>query len=238
MDIPEQSTTPIYASKNPSRNFDRLCQLIMTVCVDLFRDVLDFFIEPAELSTEIRENFEYFSAMMTYQPDDLFFLEDVTLSSKFFDLSQLYIVIRSVCCIPQPTNAWGSSPETDDRSLAASIERIRISGIKILDYSEEIDDIDFQNIWQNLRTNIDDIQRLVFQKNTYAEAVDELFSHEHISTRYRDRFQRLKGENCVYLNAYLTYFHIMFYSAVAQWARAYASNAEGCCSNHSCNGPS
>ena len=57
MDIPEQSTTPIYASKNASRNCARLCKLMMTVCVDLFRDVLDVCIEPAELRTEIGHTF-------------------------------------------------------------------------------------------------------------------------------------------------------------------------------------
>ena len=127
------------------------------------------------------------------------------LPSKIFDLSLLYIVIRSVCCIPQPTNGWGSSPETDDRSLAANIERIRIYGIKVLEISEEINDTDFQHIWQNLRTTIAEIQKQVLNKDTYAEAVNELLSHKHISTRYIDRFQRLKGENFVIFNACLTF---------------------------------
>ena len=205
MDVPDQSTTPIYISKNP--NCARLCQLMMTVCVDLFRDVLDFCIEPAELHTEIRDNFGYLSTMTGYDSRSLLmycssprFPCDIS-PSKIFDLSLLYIVIRGVCNIPQPTNGWGIIPETDDRSLAANIERIRIYGIKVLKNSEEINDTDFQDIWQNLRTTIDGIQKQVFQKDTYAEAVDELFSHKHISTRYMYRCQSLKGENFV-LNAY------------------------------------
>ena len=205
MDIPEQSSAPIYASKNPSGNFARLCQLIMTVCVDLFRDVLDFYIEPGEIHTEMLENIKDILKMTDIEKRDIIYalkFSRTILSSKALDMPLLYIVIRLVCCIPQPTNGWGSSPETDDRSLAANIERIRIYGIKVLNDSEEINDTDFQDIWQNLRTIIDQIQKLVFQKDTYAEAVDELFSHEHISTRYIDRFQRLKGENFV-LSAYL-----------------------------------
>ena len=199
MDIPEQSTTPTYAFKNPRRNCARLCQLMMTVCVDLFRDVLDFYIEPAELHTEIRDKFDYLSTMIGFQKEKfLIFCSSPSfpieiLPSKILDLSLLYIVIRSVCCIPQPTNGWGTCPETDDRSLAANIERIRIHVITVLNDSEEINDTDFQDIWRNLRTNIDEIQKQIFQKDTYAQAVDELFSHKHVSTRYITRFQCLKG---------------------------------------------
>ena len=211
IDIPEQYTTPILASKNPRRNFARLCQLIMTVCVDLFRDVLDFYIAPAKLRTEIRKNFDDWSTMLAYQNREIlefcispWFPHEI-LPSKIFDLSLLYIAIRSICCIPQPTNGWGSSPETNDRSLAANIERIRIYGIKVLNDSEEFNDTNFQDIWRNLRTNIDEIQKLVFKKDTYGKAIDELSSHEQIPTRYIDRFQRLKGENFVIFNACLTF---------------------------------
>ena len=211
MDIPEQSTTPIYPSKNPRRNFARLCQLIMTVCVDLFRDVLDFYIAPAKLRTEIRKNVDDWSTMTGYQNREILdfcisacFPREL-LPSKIFDLSLLYIAIRSIRCIPQPTTGWGRSPETNDRSLAANIERIRICVIKVLNDSEEFNDTNFQNIWRNLRTNIDEIQKRVFQKDTYAKAVDKLLSHEHISTRYIDRFQCLKGENFVIFNACLTF---------------------------------
>ena len=200
IDIPEKSTSPTFASRNP--NFALLCRLMMTVCVDLFRDVLDFYIDPAEQHTEIQETLKYLSTMKHYKRDGVPIFDNLKgekLSSKTLDLSMLYIVIRSVCCIPQPTNGWGCSPKTDDRSLAASIERIRIFGIKILDHSEEINDTDFQDIWRNLRTNIDEIQKLVLIKHTYAGTVDELFSNEHISTRYINRFRCLKGKN---LNVY------------------------------------
>ena len=65
--------------------------------------------------------------------------------------------------------------------------------------SEDINDTDFQNIWQNLRKNIVEIQKLIFKKDSYVEAVDELFSYEHIiSTRYIDGFQRLKGDSFIF----------------------------------------
>ena len=234
MDIPERSTTPIYAYKNTSRNCARLCKLMMTVCVDLFRDVFDFYIEPAELHKEIQDNFDYLFPMMSYEKKELLMF---CCSSGFFILDQsfLYILLRSVCYIPQPRNGWGSSPETDDRSLAANIERIRIYGIKVLENSEKINDTDFQDIWQNLRTTIDEIQKQVLNKDTYVEAVDELFSHKQISTRYIDRFQRLKGENSV-LNAHLTFLHIItfvFKVALATWVGALAPHAECWCLNHS-----
>ena len=195
MDTPGPSTAPISASPNASRNCARLCQLMMTVCVDLFRNVLDFYIEPAELLREIRENFENVKNIINDQQNDLLSIvfESGILSSKMLDLSLLYIVIRSTCNIPEPRNGWGRCPETDDRSLAANIERIRIYGIKVLNESEDIIDTDFNDIWHNLRRNIVETQ-ICIKIDTYAEAVDELFSFEQISTRYIDGFQRLKGK--------------------------------------------
>lgn len=187
------------AKKNSGENSARLCQLMMTVCVDLFRDILDYYIKPAELQNEMRQNFNYFSTMTNKAQSAVLrsFLKTETgvFSSKSLDLSLLYIVIRSICYIPQPTNGWGTSPETDDRSLAANMERIRIDGIKIIDHSEEINETDFQDIWTSLRTNIEEIQQMVFKKDTYANAVDELFSFEFISTRYMDLFKRLKSKH-------------------------------------------
>lgn len=211
-DIPGPSTDSFPANKKISGHFTRLCQLMMTVCVDLFRDVFDYFIKPAELQMEIREHFEYLSTMIDYQQICLLhgFLdfENGTLSSKIFDLPLLYILIRSICFIPPPTNGWGTCPEIDDRSLAANIERIRIYGIEILFYSEKTIETDFLHIWLNLLTDIDEIQKIIFKKNTYAKTVDELFSLEVILARYIDVFKRLQGKcNSKIVNMLLIRFH-------------------------------
>ena len=200
MAIRGPTKAPISASTDASRNFARLCQLMMTVCVDLFRNVLDFYIEPAELLREVRDKFENVKKMINDQQNDFLSMvvESGTLSSKILDLSLLYIVIRSICNIAEPRNGWGLCPETDDRSLAANIERIRVYGVKILNKSNDVNDTDFQDIWQNLRKNIVETQILIFKRDTYAEAVDELLSYEHISTRYIHDFQRLKGNYFIF----------------------------------------
>ena len=200
MAIPGPSTAPISVNPDANRSFARLCQLMMTVCVDLLRNVLDFYIEPAKLLREIGAKFENVKTMINDEQNDFLSIVFDTgiLSSKMLDLSLLYIVIRSTCNIAEPRNGWGLCPETDDTSLAANIERIRVYGIKVLNESEDINDTDFLDIWKNLRKNIVETQILIFKKDTYAEAVDELFCYEHISARYIGGFRRLKGNNFIF----------------------------------------
>lgn len=42
------------------------------------------------------------------------------------DVPLLYILLRNICNIPPHNNGWGLPPDTDDQSLAACVERIRI----------------------------------------------------------------------------------------------------------------
>ena len=179
-----------------------LRQLMMTVCADLFRDVLDYYIQPAELKTELRGICRYLESIMNNEQMTL--LESyMTLRGNAIplitkDLSLLYILIRFICNIPPPQTGWGSHPKNDDESLAGFIERIRILGKTILDRLEESTEIlesDFKDILKNLRTNISEIQKMVFKKYSYAQAVDERFSLDiKLSKRYIHDFRNLKSK--------------------------------------------
>lgn len=184
-----------------------LCQLMMTVCVDLFRDILNNYIQPAQLKTELRGICGYLKSIINFE--QLEFLENylwlsdnsdegdaLPLITK--DLSLLYILIRFISNIPPPQNGWGSHPENDDKSLGGYLERMRILGKTILDHSEETKETletDFKDILTNLRQNISELQRMVFKKDSYAKAVDELFSTDiKLSERYIRYFKKLKSK--------------------------------------------
>ena len=183
--------------------FARLCQLMMTVCADLFRDVLHYYIQQAELITEMRGIFRNLKSIMNNEQSTL--LESyMTLGGNRIplitkDLSLLYILIRFICNIPPPQTGWGCRPKNDDKSLAGYMERIRILGKTILDRLEESTEIlesDFKDILNNLRTYISEIQKMVFKKDSYAQAVDELVSLDiNRSERYIFDFRNLQSKN-------------------------------------------
>ena len=198
-DYPGQSTD----FEKANAKFARLCQLMMTVCADLFMDVLDYYIQPAELKTELCGICRYLRSIMNEEQWAILkrHMEPggnaIPLNTK--DLSLLYILIRFICNIPPPQTGWGNRPENDDKSLAGCIERIRILGKTILDHSEEPKEIlesDFKDILKNLRTNINEIQKMVFKKYSYDQAVDELYSLDiKLSERYIHDFRNLKSKN-------------------------------------------
>ena len=182
---------------------------MMTVCVDLFKDVIHYYIPPEEIETELRGTQRYFKPIMEF--DRWISLRYDTLFSKHTrwwdqenppitkDLSLLYILIRFICNIPPPQTGWGCRPENDDKSLAGCIERIRILGKTILDHlkeTKETQETDVKDILENLRTNISEIQKMVFKKDSYAKAVDELFSLDiKLSERYIHDFKKLSSKN-------------------------------------------
>ena len=76
------------------------------------------------------------------------------------DVPLLYILLKNICNIPPHNNGWGLPPDTDDQSLAACIERIRIyasflNGQFIFCNSKNPD---FQIILRNIRKDIDAIK--------------------------------------------------------------------------------
>lgn len=203
--IPEPST---YFEKI-NEQFAYLCQIMMTVCVDLFKDILLYYFTPKELGTVLRGTLHYFKSILNF--DQHTFLEydilvptherrrDREISPITKDLSLLYILIRFICNIPPPQTGWGCRPENDDKSLAGCIERIIILWKTILDHAEETKETlktDFKYILENLRTNISEIQKMVFEKDSYAHAVDEIFSPDiKLSKRYIHDFKKLSSKN-------------------------------------------
>ena len=169
------------------KNFARLCQLMMTVCVDLFRDLLSYYIDHEELQTKPTKSQEHSPSIRNYARRELsrFYVCSLSKipSSKHMNLSQLYLSLRFDCNIAQPATGWEKRPENDDQSLAACIERLRILGKLVLDNSNGINYTEFCDIRLNLRTNIKEIQNMVLRKHTYAQAIDDLFCHDLNSSR-------------------------------------------------------
>lgn len=166
--------------------------LMMTVCVDLFQDVLDYCIQPKELLTQLHGIKGYLeSNVNTKQRRFLEIYMNHGLLLKTKDLSLLYILLRFFCTIPPPKLGLGRHPENNKKIFLGYIENLRILRKRISDHLEEkteIHETEFKDILSKFRTNIDAIQKMVFEKDTYAKAVDAIFSPE---------FEDLDKERCI-----------------------------------------
>ena len=202
-DDPGPSIAPKFSLTKSAENYCRLCQVIMTVCSDLFRHILSHYIKPADLRRELDNNKNtLLRALKIPDHKRLLFPQSggQSLSAKDMDLTILYTLLRNICGIPKHQNGWGNTPNTGDITLAACIERIREQKNAIASHSKigEIDDIRFQDIWMKLQTDIVNIEKKLIGGDMYERAVKVLFSCELTAKEARESagdFNRLCGMN-------------------------------------------
>ena len=202
-DDPGPSSVTKLRLTKPAENYCRLCQLIMTVCSDLFRDILSHHIQPANLRGKLDKNKDaLLKALKFSEHKKLLFPQSggQSLSAKDMDLTILYVLLRNICGISSHRNGWGKTPNTGDITLAACIERIREQKNAIASHSNigEIDDNRFQDIWMKLQTDIVNIQKELNGGDMYERAVKVLFSCELTPKKARESagdFSRLHGIN-------------------------------------------
>ena len=200
-DDPGPSSVPKLCLTKPAENYCRLCQLIMTVCSDLFRDILSHHIQPANLRGELdKHKNTLLRALKIPNHKKLLFPQSggQSLSAKDMDLTILYTLLRNICGIPSHQNGWGNTPNTGDITLAACIERIREQKNAIASHSNigEIDDICFQDIWMKLQTDIVKIENELIGGDMYERAVKVLLSCELTPKKAQESagvFSRLYG---------------------------------------------
>lgn len=166
-----------------AQNYCRLCQLIMTICSDLFRNILSHYISPAKLRGELDKNKKALKGVLRIKEHrELLFPQSVgtIVSAKDMDLTLLYILLRNISGIPTHQKGWGTTPVIGDTSLAACIERIREQKNSIASHSTlgEIDDVRFQEIWTNLQNDIVNIETDLIGTDKYREEVNWLRSCE------------------------------------------------------------
>ena len=200
-DDPGPSLAPQFSLTKYAENYCRLCQLIMTVCSDLFRDILSHHIRPADLRRELDNNKNTLLIALKI-PDHKRLLFPQTggqsLSAKDMDLTILYTLLRNICGIPKHQNGWGNTPKIGDMSLAACIERIREQKNSIASHNNigEIDDNRFHDAWKKLQNDIVNIESLLLGGDMYERRVIELLSCDLAPAKAiesADEFKRLYG---------------------------------------------
>lgn len=173
------STSNQYQNK-ATENFHRLCQLFVTICSELFREVIMSRIDDLRLKLD-----EYKSKLKNKKECKLFASQEKILypnpqekqtDLKDMDLSLLYILLRHICGIPAPENGWGDEQEDSDLSIGACIDRIRVKRNVLFAHAHtgSIEKDSFNHEWGYLKNNIVKIAQECNFAEKYEKEVEKL----------------------------------------------------------------
>ncbi|XP_062575733.1 uncharacterized protein LOC134237623 [Saccostrea cucullata] len=171
------SSSSNYQTTKETTNASRVLHLLFGPCTDQFRDLLAHHIPPhilfGKLQQERQKRKPYLNKLSIMQTD-LLLPKSGVYSPNYvdFDVTLLYTLLRNLSGLPPHKNGWGKDPDPNDFSEAANIERIRILRNKFShNFSMSISDVDFQDIWTNMKRVIQDIDNILSNGGKYGRAM-------------------------------------------------------------------
>lgn len=180
MDAPDSLLAPCFIPQKASDNYSRLCHLITLLCGDLFRDILSRYIKPIYLRSQLDNNKQKLVNIFNTQQQNLIYpaTGNTSLTTKEFDITIIYILLRNICNIPPHKSGWGNPPAKGDNSIAAGIEKIRLTRNLIIAHSTNgmIEDPVFEKHWNDLRDVVIQIETQLTGSELYKRGVDFLHS--------------------------------------------------------------
>nr|XP_034316342.1 uncharacterized protein LOC117685877 [Crassostrea gigas] len=180
MDVPDSLLAPCFIPQKASDNYSRLCHLITLLCGDLFRDILSRYIKPIYLRSQLDNNKQKLVNIFNTQQQNLIYpaTGNTSLTTKDFDITIIYILLRNICNIPPHKSGWGNPPAKGDNSIAAGIEKIRLTRNLIIAHSTNgmIEDPVFEKHWNDLRVVVIQIETQLTGSELYKRGVDFLHS--------------------------------------------------------------
>lgn len=180
MECTGSSLTSSQYQNKATENFHRLCQLFVTVCSDLFRDVITFRVKDLQFQLDANKiTLEKNKILSDSQTKILFpSSKGEKANLKKMDLSLLYLLLRNICNIRPPEDNWGGNPHDSDLSIGACIDRIRVKRNVLFAhaYTGSIDKDSFEHNWCYLKKNIVNIGKECNIAEKYEKKVDELYT--------------------------------------------------------------
>ncbi|XP_078322139.1 LOW QUALITY PROTEIN: uncharacterized protein LOC144621946 [Crassostrea virginica] len=175
-----------YAATEEMTNINRVSRLLMDPCTDQLRDLLRFYIPPANFN-KIIQTVKSRLPRLT-EPQRKLILPNSGLYSGIYDdvdISLLYILLRNVCGIQPHNTGWGNSPDVADRSVSANIERLRLARNRCGHSTGGMSNAEFIQVWSDIRAAVVDLDKTLGIGNKYQEAVDFIRNDTMDPTRDR-----------------------------------------------------
>ncbi|KAK3598549.1 hypothetical protein CHS0354_010726 [Potamilus streckersoni] len=167
-------------------NHARLCVAVVSVCGSALREILLTHVPPSYtdiykailaskdhlINKRQARSGKWLNALLSYEQSQVVFqgpygrnIADVNQ----FDISLLYILIRNVSNVAPPAMVgWGNDPpdQPRDRSLGASVERIRLYRNEIVGHSMDgmVSRQKFDKYWNKVDTVLQDVEDAIHRK--------------------------------------------------------------------------
>lgn len=167
------------ASSQDQQNFE--CVTIASVdFIKLpLKDILESRIQPVDLFKEINSCPALLSHKYKLRQDQLklCFLQPPAMPDySKFDVTLLYTLIRNLCPSLRPTKCWGKNPDNADIQIGDDIERLRLFRNNYHAHADSaaISYADFKDIWKNLNSLVNRIQKYMYNKGHNVNYEQEL----------------------------------------------------------------
>ncbi|XP_078321426.1 uncharacterized protein LOC111113908 [Crassostrea virginica] len=190
-----------YAATEEMTNINRVSRLLMDPCTDQLRDLLRFYIPPANFNSVIQTAKSRLPRLT--EPQRKLILPNSGMYSGNYDdmdISLLYILLRNVCGIQAHNKGWGNTSDSADRSVSANIERFRLARNRCGHSTGGMSNSEFNQVWSEIRAAVVDLDKTLGIGNKYQEAVDFIRNDTMDPTRdrhFRDQLleQIIETEN-------------------------------------------
>ena len=201
-----------YAATEEMTNINRVSRLLMDPCTDQLRDLLRFYIPPANFNTII-QTVKSQLPRLTEPQRRLILPSSGVYSGNYddMDISFLYILLRNFCGIQAHNKGWGNTPDSADRSVSANIERLRLARNLCGHSTGGMSNAEFNQVWSEIRAAVVDLDKALGIGNKYQEAVDFILNDtmdpvkdKHFRDQLleqikdindiRKKFERIEGE--------------------------------------------
>ena len=142
-------------------------------CTEQLRDLLRLYIPPASFPAVIQRKRSQLKRLT--EPQRKLILPDSGVYSGNYDdmdISLLYILLRNVCGVQAHNKGWGNTPDSAERSVSANIERLRLARNRCSHTTEGMSNVDFNQVWSEIRAAVEDLDKALRIGNKYQEVVD------------------------------------------------------------------
>ena len=140
-------------------NGARLSQLLIDKGTEAMRNVFDGIHPPSILTAVLASRKSVLGSLRCINPGQreiLFPSSGTPSTSKDFDITLLYILLRNICGLypPVSTGSWDQNPPSTDTSTEANLARIKYYRNVVYGHitTTGIDDVNFQSYWNNIST--------------------------------------------------------------------------------------
>ncbi|XP_078320254.1 uncharacterized protein LOC111114861 [Crassostrea virginica] len=175
-----------YAATEEMTNINRVSRLLMDPCTDQLRDLLRFYIPPANFNTVI-QTVKSRLLRLTEPQRKLILPNSGVYSGNYndMDISLIYILLRNFCGIQAHNKGWGNTPDSADRSVSANIERLRLARNLCGHFTGGMSNAEFNQVWSEIRAAVVDLDKALGIGNKYQEVVDFILNDTMDPTRDR-----------------------------------------------------